>query len=129
MTKAQRKESRDRFYAAFEDAFRLRNLLVHDMTQWRECTPEIAILRGAELAGQQVVDAFGKVLAWEEHLGPICERFLLAFMDLAHPMRSFWNMEMAHLALALVEKGLLQKAKKPFEVEHPAFLRPGRPDR
>lgn len=129
LTKTERKESRDAFYTAFEDAFRIRNVLSHDAIEWRQCTVEIGLLQALEATGQMAIDASGKAVTWEEHLSPLCKKFAEAFLNIAHPMRTFWNMVLAHLALAFVEQGRMQKAAKPFDVEHPAFLRPGRPDR
>ncbi|VTU30021.1 hypothetical protein [Variovorax sp. PBL-E5] len=129
LTKVERKQSRDGFYAAFEDAFRIRNVLAHDAVEWRQCTMEIGLLQALEATGQTAIDSKGVALSWKDHLGPICTRFAEAFVHIAHPMRTFWNMELAHLALALVSEGRLKKAKKPFDVQHPSFLRSGRPDR
>jgi hypothetical protein len=79
-----------------------------------QCSPEIAILQGLESIGETALDRLGKELTWDAHIAPLCERTLPAMLAMGQDMQVFWNMEMALLALALVEGGHLPKAAKPY---------------
>lgn len=115
MTKDERKAHRQVFYDCFEYAIKTRNLMLHDGVDWKEqCSPEIGILQCLEAIGHVAIDAAGKQLAWDEHIGPLCDRTLPVMLAMGQHMQVFWNMEMAHLALALVEGGQLPKATKPY---------------
>jgi hypothetical protein len=115
MTKQERKDHRQSFYSTYEDAIKTRNVMLHDLVSWREqSSPEIAILQGLEAVGKVAIDRSGKELTWRDHMKPLCQKTLPMMLTLGQHMQVFWNMELAHLALVLVEKGHLQKATKPY---------------
>lgn len=115
MTKEERKAHRQAFYVTYEEAIRTRNVMMHDGVSWQEqCSPEIGILQALEATGQVAVDKLGRELTWEAHIRPLCERTLPVMLAMGQHMQVFWNMEMAGLALTLVEGGHLPKATKPY---------------
>jgi hypothetical protein len=125
LTKAERKAEREAFYGTFEYAIKTRNTMLHAATDWRDhCSAEIAILQGLEAIGRTAVDASGNALTWNDHIGPLCTETLPALLAMGQHMQVFWNMQMAHLALALVGAGKLQKEDKPYVGPHAAeFLK------
>lgn len=125
LTKEKRKTDRQAFYDLYEYAIKTRNVMMHDSVSWHaECSPELAILQGLELIGKAAVDRAGNRLTWDAHIGPLCERTLPLMLSMGEHMQVFWSMEMANLALALVDGGHLQKASKPYVGPHAAeFLK------
>lgn len=119
LTKAERKQERHAFYQAFEPAIRTRNVMMHDAITWEDqCSVPIALLQGLEATGQMAVDADGKRLSWDDHIAPLCQRTLPSLLSMGQQMRVVWNMELAHLALELVNRGMLTKATKPYVGPH-----------
>ena len=115
LTKAERKAEREAFYKYFEAAIRTRNLMMHDAVSWeQQCSLELGLLQGASTVGHRVVDREGVELEWDAHIRPLCERTLPMLLVMAQEMQVWWNMQMAHLALTLVEGGRLTRATKPY---------------
>lgn len=130
ISKEERKAARASFYATHKHAIKTRNVMMHEAVSWeRHCSVEIALLKSLEGSGKQAVDAAGVALSWNAHIGPLCAKTLPLLYELAQQMRVYWNMEMAHVIMGLVQKGRMTKAAKPYEVPDPSFLKPGRPDR
>jgi hypothetical protein len=125
ITKAGRKFEREAFYNTFEYAIKTRNTMLHAATDWRShCSAEIAILQGLEAIGKSAIDASGKELTWNDHIGPLCSDTLPTLLAMGQHMQVFWNMQAAHLALSLVDTGQLPKAPRPYVGPHAAdFLK------
>jgi hypothetical protein len=129
LTKQERKQAREEFYKANEPFIRMRNVFAHDAATWEgHVTTEIGLLAAADQVRMAIKDKDGKLLTWDDHIAPLCARMLPNLFEAGREMRITWSMLMAHLALQLVESGVLEKARRPFE-PGPEFLHPGRPDR
>jgi hypothetical protein len=120
MTKAERRELMEAFYAQQELPIVLRNVLLHGSFSWAgQITHELTILESAEYFGFEVKHRkTGKVLAWDDHLSPLCNRVGEALTEAGRGMQVFWSMSAAEGVYALIAEGKLKKAKRPFRPKH-----------
>jgi len=97
--------------------------MMHDAIGWEDhCSMHIALLQGLEVIGQVAIDADGNELNWNDHIAPLCKRTLPSLLSMGQQMRVAWNMEVAHLTLELVNRGLLTKAAKPYVGPHAEMI-------
>lgn len=88
---------------------------MHDAVSWEEhCSMEIALLQGLDHFGKIAVNSSNKPITWEDHLAPLCNKALPSLLSMGQQMRVVWNMEIAHVTEALVDRGYLTKASKPY---------------